>query len=127
MKRTKNLIIVLGIIGLFTSCKKNDEIENHAENYLEVNSTYFVQFYVRKGAELARVDRDRKFGDLTEFSETNDSSAYVYAFKLAETMRGESQNMFSDINGFKLYNSQMDDITNSITFEGIEMYPNPFK
>lgn len=115
------------MVGIFTSCKKTDEIENHGNYYIEANSTYFFQLYVRENSDLARTSADRKFGSLSEISEPNDSSAYVFAFKVAELARGESQDVFSDIIEFKLYNSHMVEITNSISFEGIELYPNPYK
>jgi hypothetical protein len=124
--KMKNILVFFLILIFTCSCNKASRLESKSDS---VNlPTYFVQLYIKDGSSLA-TNSDRKFGKLdmikVEFV-TNDSSAYVYAFKLAELIRGEDD-LFSSVNEFKLYNEKMEDITNSIYFSGIELYPNTWQ
>jgi len=122
----KNSILILALSGLIFSCDKPIQEES--------NPTYSVQLYAKKDSKLA-ISLGREFGKLTELKNeyiTNDSSAYIWAWKMTENVRQasegsseETKDIFSNVNEFKLYNEIGLDITNSVSFEGIENYPNP--
>jgi hypothetical protein len=122
----KNIIVFCLILIFTCSCNKVSRLESNSDSF--TLPTYFVQLYIKDGSKLSKAS-GKKFGELNIIKEefvTNDSSAYIAAFKLAELIR-EQDDLFSSVNEFKLYNEKMEDITHSIYFSGIELYPNPWQ
>ena len=119
MKFLKSVLI----IAFLSAC---EGVNKKAEIY----PIYYVQHYIKEGSKLERM-LGREFGELGELSNKfilNDSSAYVSAWKLTDNirkLRKDESDLFSSVNEFKLYDWEMNEITKSVTFEGIENYPNP--
>ena len=120
------VVLFVFLITFFNSCNQNT-------NQIESYPTYYVQLCIKKGSNLERTF-GRNFGKLEEFRNefiTNDSSAYVWAWRSLKSVRelnsstGEKKDLFLDINEFKLYDQYKVEITDSVYFKGIENYPNP--
>ncbi|MEB2779989.1 hypothetical protein U3A58_06270 [Algoriphagus sp. C2-6-M1] len=106
----------------FFACQSENKTE-------EINPIYYVQVYNKQDSKIERI-LGKEFGELQEINSEfvfDDSSAYVFAWEFTEVIREsfkDEPEFLPQINGFKLYNSEMTEITKSVTFEGIKNYPN---
>lgn len=120
----KNIIQIFFLAIITTSCKSPVQVE--------MTPIYFFQIYSEEDSKIAR-SLGREFGKMEELKNeniTNDSSAYMWAWNITEDIRNngstqEEKDLFSNVNEFKLYDENGIDITNRVSFEGIENYPNP--
>lgn len=119
MRHTTFILILI----FFFACKRENKTE-------KISPIYFVQVYNSEDSELERF-LGKEFGELQELNSEfvfDDSSAYVFAWEMTDQIRKsfkKNPEYLPQINRFKLYDSQMIEITNSVNFEGIENYPNP--